>query len=252
MRERVGAALILRLPAPCRVATQGLPASARLCASGRIGPGCALTRARHCPPPLLNAAPTARVPRGCPSGQRARFVSLPAAGACCGRDVFALIHSRVWRSARSRRGPPSPTPRPAPANAFASLSPPRQALSLHFANPSRAAAFRVRCHPTDFHPATTSLFAVARQPDWFLRSPTYLQRAPVNVSPGQLPRIRMEEVGAVEIGLPPLAEQRAIAARLDAELGATAALRGSLETKLKAVEKLPATLLREVFGGGEG
>ena len=86
---------------------------------------------------------------------------------------------------------------------------------------------------------------------WFLRSPTYLRRAPVDVSPGQLPRIRMEEVAAVEIGLPLLAEQRIIAARLDAELAATAALRASLERRLHDLEKLPATLLREAFGGAQ-
>jgi len=40
-----------------------------------------------------------------------------------------LIHSRVWRSAHGRRGPPRfarAAPRSAPANAFASLSPPRE------------------------------------------------------------------------------------------------------------------------------
>jgi hypothetical protein len=42
MRDMSRTTLILRLPATCHVAAQGLPASARLCASGRIGPGCAL------------------------------------------------------------------------------------------------------------------------------------------------------------------------------------------------------------------
>lgn len=54
------------------------------------------------------------------------------------------------------------------------------------------------------------------------------------------------------IPLPPLAEQRIIAARLDAELAATAALRATLESRLNDLEKLPATLLREAFGGNEG
>ena len=42
---------------------------------------------------------------------------------------------------------------------------------------------------------------------WFLRSPVYLQRAPIKTTPGQLPRIRTEEVALVELNLPPLSEQ---------------------------------------------
>jgi len=78
--------------------------------------------------PLLGSS-HARAACGCPSGQRGRYVTHPAAGAFCERCVFALIHSRVWRSAHGRRGPPRcarTTPRPAPANAFALLSPPRE------------------------------------------------------------------------------------------------------------------------------
>ena len=71
MRESSRTTLVPRLPAPCRVATQGLPASARLCGSARCQPGCSLrspATARH----RCRAAPTARFARGCPSGQRAK------------------------------------------------------------------------------------------------------------------------------------------------------------------------------------
>ena len=84
---------------------------------------------------------------------------------------------------------------------------------------------------------------------WFMRSPSYLQRAPIGLTPGQLPRIRMEEVAAVEIELPPPAGQRAVAARLDAEFSAATALRAALAAKLSEVEKLPAALLRAAFAG---
>ena len=95
------------------------------------------TRQRHRLParwPCASRAPLlgsshARGARGCPSGQRGRYVTRPAAGAFYERCVFALIHSRVWRSAHSRRGPPRcarTAPRPAPANAFALLWPPRE------------------------------------------------------------------------------------------------------------------------------
>ncbi len=45
---------------------------------------------------------------------------------------------------------------------------------------------------------------------WFMRSPTYLAKAPVAAGPGQLPRIRLEEVAAVEVDLPDLDRQRSI------------------------------------------
>jgi restriction endonuclease S subunit len=82
---------------------------------------------------------------------------------------------------------------------------------------------------------------------WFMRSSTYLERAPIGGSPGQLPRIRMEEVAATEINLPPIAEQQKIAARLDAELTAARSLVETLETRLAEIELLPATLLRSAF-----
>ena len=81
----------------------------------------------------------------------------------------------------------------------------------------------------------------------FMRSPTYLERAPIGGSPGQLPRIRMDEVAATEINLPSLADQNKIAARLDAELVAARALFESLQTRLAEIELLPATLLRSAF-----
>jgi type I restriction enzyme S subunit len=84
---------------------------------------------------------------------------------------------------------------------------------------------------------------------WFMRSSTYLERAPIGGSPGQLPRIRMDEVAATEINLPPLAEQRAIAARLESELAAAQQLCATLETRLAEIERLPAALLRAAFNG---
>ncbi len=48
----------------------------------------------------------------------------------------------------------------------------------------------------------------------YLRSPAYLAAAPIDETPGQLPRIRLDEVLSTPIPLPPLDEQRRIAARL--------------------------------------
>ena len=49
----------------------------------------------------------------------------------------------------------------------------------------------------------------------YLRSTNFLQAAPVNDSPGQLPRIRSGELTQTPIPLPPIDEQRRIAAILD-------------------------------------
>lgn len=84
---------------------------------------------------------------------------------------------------------------------------------------------------------------------WYMRSPRYLGLAPISAQPGQLPRIRTNEVAAVPIPIPPLPIQRAIASRLDESFAEVAALRAALDARLAAVEHLPAALLREVFGG---
>lgn len=49
----------------------------------------------------------------------------------------------------------------------------------------------------------------------YLKSATFLQTAPISATPGQLPRIRSGEITGTAIPLPPLAEQRRIAAILD-------------------------------------
>lgn len=84
---------------------------------------------------------------------------------------------------------------------------------------------------------------------WFMRSPLYLERAPISKAPGQLPRIRTEEVAGVEIELPPPQEQRRISARINEYFQNTQNLRGSISQKLTEIEKLPAAILREAFTG---
>ncbi len=82
---------------------------------------------------------------------------------------------------------------------------------------------------------------------WFLRSPEFLRRAPVSLAPGQLPRIRTEEVASVQIGLPTLAEQRRIAAELDTQMEAVAGARAAAEATREAARALPASELRAIF-----
>jgi len=84
---------------------------------------------------------------------------------------------------------------------------------------------------------------------WFMRSPVYLERAPIDASPGQLPRIRTEEVASVEINLPPVSQQRALVAQIQKEFTETTALKQTLSARLTALDHLPAALLREAFNG---
>ena len=84
---------------------------------------------------------------------------------------------------------------------------------------------------------------------WFMRSPVYLEHAPVDASPGQLPRIRTEEVASVEINLPPLNQQRALVAQIENEFTETTALKQTLSARFAALDHMPAALLREAFAG---
>jgi type I restriction enzyme, S subunit len=84
---------------------------------------------------------------------------------------------------------------------------------------------------------------------FFMRSPVYLKTAPINASPGQLPRIRVEEVSAVPIPLPSLPEQRRIAGILRKRLTDAHELKINLSDQLAAIDRYPAALLRDAFSG---
>jgi len=98
-------------------------------------------------------------------------------------------------------------------------------------------------YKVDNNKADTSFVA------WFMRCPVYLERAPIDTSPGQLPRIRTEEVASVEINLPPLDEQRKTSLQITEKLNDTNNLINALESQLAEIESLPASLLREAFAG---
>ena len=96
----------------------------------------------------------------------------------------------------------------------------------------------------------------ARQADaqfvaWYMRSSQYLAIAPIGLTPGQLPRIRTQEVAQVPLPLPPLPVQRALAVQLRGEIAVAIELRTTLEAKLATLDRLPSALLRQVFGEEE-
>ena len=85
----------------------------------------------------------------------------------------------------------------------------------------------------------------------FMLSDSYLSRAPITTTPGQLPRIRSGEVLSVPAPIPSLADQRRIATRLSEQLAEIDRAKAALAAQRAAIGLLPPALLREVFGAEE-
>lgn len=83
----------------------------------------------------------------------------------------------------------------------------------------------------------------------FMRSETFLRRSEVVTTTGQLPRISVDEIAAVPIELPPLADQRRISEELKESLVAVEAAHRAAHDRLAAANSLQAAYLREVFEG---
>lgn len=86
----------------------------------------------------------------------------------------------------------------------------------------------------------------------YMRSEVFLRRSSVVTTTGQLPRISIDEILAVEIDLPPLPEQKRIAGILKEQLAAGERARAAAEAQLEAAKALSAAYLRDVFEGDEG
>jgi len=84
---------------------------------------------------------------------------------------------------------------------------------------------------------------------WFMRSPRYLASAPVAAGPGQLPRIRLDEVAAVELDLPSIDEQQRLVASIRQQSAALERARAAAEAQLEVAKSLPGAYLRQIFAG---
>ena len=82
-----------------------------------------------------------------------------------------------------------------------------------------------------------------------MRSPIYLNRAPIDTTPGQLPRIRTEEVASVEIELPPPHIQREIMTVLKYQLESAKTAYTAIESQVNAITVFPTALLRRALSG---
>ena len=99
--------------------------------------------------------------------------------------------------------------------------------------------FRLRFDISNFEPAF-----IAHQFSSSYGKSYFLARAKQTTG---IATINRRVLGVFPLLSPSLAEQRTIAAQLDAEFSASAMLLRSLRTRLSELEKLPAALLREAF-----
>lgn len=98
-------------------------------------------------------------------------------------------------------------------------------------------------YAVDPHEADTGFISA------FMRSYLYLARAPVHVTPGQLPRIRTEEVALVMINLPPVAEQERLIGELEVRMAEAERMTRMAEELVAAMNALAPALLRRAFSG---
>jgi type I restriction enzyme S subunit len=84
---------------------------------------------------------------------------------------------------------------------------------------------------------------------WLLRRPETVAAAMRGKTGSRMPRADMDDLLRLKIPLPPLAEQRRIAAILQDQLAAVERARAAAEEQLRAAQDLPAAYLRSAFQG---
>ncbi len=85
----------------------------------------------------------------------------------------------------------------------------------------------------------------------FMRSGTFLRRAAKVTTPGQLPRISIDEILSVQIDVPPTVDdQRAVASEITVRLDAAHQLIDHCSDELALIDTVPAALLRHALRGG--
>ncbi len=84
---------------------------------------------------------------------------------------------------------------------------------------------------------------------WVLRRQETVDAAMRGKTGSRMPRADMDELMNFSIPLPPLSEQRRIAAILRKQMAAAERARKVLEEQLEAINRLPAAILRKAFNG---
>src|SRR5438552_12904292 len=83
----------------------------------------------------------------------------------------------------------------------------------------------------------------------FLRSPAFMKAIRGHDQSIGVPHISPQQVGQVEIPLPPIAKQKAVVVNLSRQLESAESLTGRCREELAAIGALPASLLRAAFNG---
>ncbi len=83
----------------------------------------------------------------------------------------------------------------------------------------------------------------------WLRSPAFAEWRDSQARGANIQNLRWSQLAHVEIPLPPLSEQRRIAARLEEQMAHVARARAGAEGQLATIDAMPAALLREAFKG---
>jgi len=110
--------------------------------------------------------------------------------------------------------------------------------------------FEGRC-TTELIPLLPSNSACREFLAWILRRKETVDAAMSEKTGSRMPRANMEHLLALEIPLPPLPEQRRIAAILTDQLAAVECARAAAQAQLQAAQALPAAYLRAVFDSPE-
>ena len=101
--------------------------------------------------------------------------------------------------------------------------------------------FRLRADPTRLLPEYLAIQLQAMQLEGYWRDRS-------SGASSTMKKLTHAQLNAALIPLPPLDEQRRIAARLREQLAEIDRAKAALETQRKAIDALPAALLREMFG----
>jgi len=84
---------------------------------------------------------------------------------------------------------------------------------------------------------------------WILRRQETVDESMRGKTGSRMPRANMDELFQFPIPLPPLPEQKRIAAILNEQMASAQKLSKHLENQLETINKLPAALLRKAFNG---
>jgi type I restriction enzyme S subunit len=111
------------------------------------------------------------------------------------------------------------------------------------------ADFRGVCSADMYPIQANAKILIPRFLAWLLVSNEFTKYADEESRRARMPKLNREQLFAWEAPIPPLAEQKRIAATLGEQMAAAEKTRTDLEEQLARINALPAALLRRAFSG---